>query len=293
MITKDNRTVLELAEESNTEGMIEVLREERREYVEKETKLREDNKKQVQDKPENKVQLDKSVEVDLEDDTNVVEVRICADFDVVNIFFQKSDEVVEDMECDQEAVDKVEDKSSASEPEEVKEDAPKSAASEEINSNKEDLGTPPVVTPGSPECNKENVNSDETVSSEDNNRDVPANKPKDAPKPKSPFTAVNPKQKESKTKPLTPGSRGAMLLSLSRRVGHDLGPQEVSAPVPRVPPSVTIQNVSVTVSPLRPWVKYAPSPSHASPSAGILKRSADDLDSSTEVRSENISRLFL
>ena len=79
--------MLELAEESNTEGMIEVLREERREYVEKETKLREDNKKQVQDKPGNKVQLDKSVEVDLEDDSNVVEVRICADFDVVNIFF--------------------------------------------------------------------------------------------------------------------------------------------------------------------------------------------------------------
>ena len=32
----------------------------------------------------------------------------------------------------------------------------------------------------------------------------------------------------------------------------------------------------------RPWMKYAPSPSHASPSVSILKRPADDLDSSIE-----------
>ena len=33
----------------------------------------------------------------------------------------------------------------------------------------------------------------------------------------------------------------------------------------------------------RPWVKYAPSPSSASPTASCLKRSADELDSSLEV----------
>ena len=33
----------------------------------------------------------------------------------------------------------------------------------------------------------------------------------------------------------------------------------------------------------RPWVKYAPSPSSASPTTSCLKRSADELDSSIEV----------
>ena len=47
--------------------------------------------------------------------------------------------------------------------------------------------------------------------------------------------------------------------------------------IPPIKPKVTPS--------LRPWVKYAPSPSHASPSAGILKskRTADDLDSSNDV----------
>ena len=35
----------------------------------------------------------------------------------------------------------------------------------------------------------------------------------------------------------------------------------------------------------RPWVKYAPSPSSASPTQSCLKRSADELDSSLEVNS--------
>jgi hypothetical protein len=41
----------------------------------------------------------------------------------------------------------------------------------------------------------------------------------------------------------------------------------------------------------RPWVKYAPSPSSASPTASCLKRSADELDSSLEVSSPQSDRL--
>ena len=139
---------------------------------------------------------------------------------------------------------------------------------------------------GSPECNKENVNSDDGV--EEDKKDQPS-KQIDPPKPKlkSPFTGVNTKHK----KPLTPGSRGAMILNLSRRVSLDQGNDttHVSPRVPmssqtRVPVSSQTRVQAVAVSPMRPWAKYAPSPSHASPSAGILKRSADDLDSPNDVR---------
>ena len=139
---------------------------------------------------------------------------------------------------------------------------------------------------GSPECNKENVNSDDGV--EEDKKDQPS-KQIDPPMPKlkSPFTGVNTKQK----KPLTPGSRGAMILNLSRRVSLDQGNDttHVSPRVPmssqtRVPVSSQTRVQAVAVSPMRPWAKYAPSPSHASPSAGILKRSADDLDSPNDVR---------
>merc|ERR1719379_2702882 len=104
-------------------------------------------------------------------------------------------------------------------------------------------------------------------------------------KPKSsPFTNVNPKQKKA----LTPGSRGAMLLNLSRRVSVD-----PSEPVVTRESRVQAQHVSVSVSPMRPWAKYAPSPSHASPSAGILKRSADDLDSPNDGSPVSAKRLRL
>ena len=131
---------------------------------------------------------------------------------------------------------------------------------------------------GSPECNKENVNSDDAV--EEDKKDQPS-KQIDPPKPKlkSPFTCVNTKQK----KPLTPGSRGAMILNLSRRVSLDQG-NDTTHVSPRVPVSSQTRVQAVAVSPMRPWAKYAPSPSHASPSAGILKRSADDLDSPNDVR---------
>ena len=129
-----------------------------------------------------------------------------------------------------------------------------------------------------PESNKENLSSEE---------ETDTNKPsltrlKELPtKTKSPFTAVNPRQPSKKA--VTPGgsSRGAMILNLSRRVS--LEPNSLPSPTgPPPPPPSSL--VSVSVSPLRPWVKYAPSPSHASPSASILKRPADDLDSSIEVR---------
>lgn len=142
------------------------------------------------------------------------------------------------------------------------------------------------TTPSSPEGNKENVNSDESVG-DDNSRE-PQPKLKEVPKAKSPFTTINPRQKTDNgggaKKPLTPGSRGAMLLNLSRRVSLDIA-QPPEPVVPRAQPSgsLTLNHVSVSVSPMRPWAKYAPSPSHASPSAGILKRTADDLDSSNDV----------
>ena len=129
-----------------------------------------------------------------------------------------------------------------------------------------------------PESNKENLSSEEE--SDTNKPSLTRLKEMPA-KAKSPFTAVNPRQPSKKV--VTPGgsSRGAMILNLSRRVS--LEPSSLPSPTgPPPPPASSL--VSVSVSPLRPWVKYAPSPSHASPSASILKRPADDLDSSIEVR---------
>ena len=124
------------------------------------------------------------------------------------------------------------------------------------------------------DSNKENVNSGDSSGS-DSSEKMP--KSREVTKPKSPFTTVAPRQKKA----LTPGSRGAMLLNLSRRASMETRDSEVArSPAPAASPITP----SMTQSPLRPWVKYAPSPSHASPSAGILKRSADDLDSSIEVR---------
>ena len=185
------------------------------------------------------------------------------------------------MDCDQEPQQKdIEDIAV-----EKEDDADKNENSLEAEENTEAQVVEPT-TPSSPEGNKENVNSDESVG-EDSNREPPA-RPKELPKAKSPFTNINSRQKDNNgggaKKPLTPGSRGAMLLNLSRRVSLDIAqPPEPSLP-PRAPTgSVSLNHVSVSVSPMRPWAKYAPSPSHASPSAGILKRTADDLDSSNDV----------
>ena len=100
---------------------------------------------------------------------------------------------------------------------------------------------------------------------------------------RSPFSASNSRQQR---KPTTPAgsSRGAMLLNLSRKV---LDTNSSSLPPPTPPSSL------VTVSPRRPWARYAPSPSHVSPSASILKRPADDMDSSTEESPVRAKRIRL
>merc|ERR1740128_918542 len=74
------------------------------------------------------------------------------------------------------------------------------------------------------ECNKENVNSGDSSETESTEKTAKA---KEVTKPKSPFTSVNPKQKKA----LTPGSRGAMLLNLSRRASQDTRDTE-AAPGP-------------------------------------------------------------
>ena len=100
---------------------------------------------------------------------------------------------------------------------------------------------------------------------------------------RSPFSASNSRQQR---KPVTPAgsSRGAMLLNLSRKV---LDTNSSTLPPPTPPSSL------VTVSPMRPWARYAPSPSHVSPSASILKRPADDMDSSTEESPVRAKRIRL
>ena len=133
-----------------------------------------------------------------------------------------------------------------------------------------------------PESNKENLSSEEetdsTKSSLTRLKELPPTKPK------SPFTAVNPRQPSKKAVTPSGSSRGAMLLNLSRRVSLDTNSlPSPTGPAPPAPVSLQPSLSMVTESPLRPWVKYAPSPSHASPSASILKRPADDLDSSIEV----------
>merc|ERR1719204_1795419 len=85
-------------------------------------------------------------------------------------------------------------------------------------------------------------------------------------KPKNPFTEL---------RRSTSSSRAAMLVSLAtgRRPSLDV----VSSPSPPLlSPKVPNDNQK------RPWVKYAPSPSSASPTTSCLKRSADELDSSIE-----------
>ena len=133
-----------------------------------------------------------------------------------------------------------------------------------------------------PESNKENQSSEEETETNKSSltrlKELPA-------KPKSPFTAVNPRQPSKKAVTPSGSSRGAMLLNLSRRVSLDTNslPSPTGPPPPPAPVSLQPGLAMVSESPLRPWVKYAPSPSHASPSASILKRPADDLDSSIEV----------
>jgi len=135
----------------------------------------------------------------------------------------------------------------------------------------------------SPDGNKENVQTNNTSgedTEESDSEKATANK-EEMFRQKSPFTALNPKQKKN----LSSGggtSRGAMLLNLSRKVSIDTH-------VPSSPQNMSPKPENVK----RPWMKYAPSPSHASPSASILKRPADDLDSSTEGSPVSAKRIKL
>ena len=67
--TSHGKTSFDLTEESNTEDVLDVLREERKDYVEM-----CENKVQTKIQEETKVQVDKSVDVDL--DTSDIEVRV-------------------------------------------------------------------------------------------------------------------------------------------------------------------------------------------------------------------------
>ena len=137
-----------------------------------------------------------------------------------------------------------------------------------------------------PESNKENLSSEEETDTSKSSltrlKELPTTTTTSTTKPKSPFTAVNPRQPSKKAVTPGGGSRGAMLLNLSRRVSVGLETNSLPSPTGPAPPPPPPASL-VSGSPLRPWVKYAPSPSHASPSASILKRPLDDLDSSTEV----------
>ena len=252
---------MDLVDECNTEGMIEVLREEREEHVicyEKRRQELEDKNAQASGQEEDKV--DKAMDVDL--DTNDLEVRYYQFSRLILSFcFQnKSDSA---LQCDP-----------APQTTNCDPDPNMRAEAEKLHDVPDGKDTASTS-----DCNKENVNSGDSSETETAERSAKA---KEVTKPKSPFTSVNPKQKKA----LTPGSRGAMLLNLSRRASQDTRDPEAAPLRSPAPAQLTASShASVAGSPLRPWVKYAPSPSHASPSAGILKskRTADDLDSSNDV----------
>merc|ERR1719220_858851 len=135
--------------------------------------------------------------------------------------------------------------------------------SEEASSN---------ATPVSPDSNKENLGSSSeggSVSQEKTEEDKdrsPIMTLGGLRKPKNPFTEL---------RRSTSSSRAAMLVSLA--TGRRPSLDAVSSPSPPLlSPKVPNDNQR------RPWVKYAPSPSSASPTASCLKRSADELDSSLE-----------
>ena len=257
---------MDLVDECNTEGMIQVLREERPDYVtcfEKQRQKQEEVIVTDSNVDQEKVQVDKAVDVDL--DINDLEVRFYQFSKLILTFcFQsKTDE----MECDPA-------------PLQTSNGNPDSDLTTE-SSKSNDVADGKDAASSSSDCNKENVNSGDSSETESTEKSF---KTKEVTKPKSPFTSVNPKQKKA----LTPGSRGAMLLNLSRRVSQDTRDSEAAlrSPIPGQLTGSAGAQAAVAVSPLRPWVKYAPSPSHASPSAGILKskRTAEDLDSSSDVR---------
>ena len=131
--TSHGKTSFDLTEESNTEDVLDVLREERKEYVEM-----CENKVQTKIQEETKVQVDKSVDVDL--DTSDIEVRdLNIQFLILTFYFQSKD--IEAMDC--EAAPNVGESETVTEPAKPVENVQKDSVSK------------PAVTSNSPECNKD------------------------------------------------------------------------------------------------------------------------------------------
>jgi len=137
------------------------------------------------------------------------------------------------------------------------------------------------------DANKENVSSNSDSEEAEKSETVEKSlSPPPVPqggRMKSPFTNLNDKIRGAgvshKLKQSGSNSRGAMLLSLatSRKASMDLASAPaIPSPSPLLSPSPKVESAK------RPWMKYAPSPSHASPTASCLKRTVDDLDSSIE-----------
>jgi len=142
----------------------------------------------------------------------------------------------------------------------------------------------------SPDANKENVSSEKETEICDDKVVLDIVREELRIK-SSPFTAINEKQKVKKS--VTGGSRGAMLLNLAtaRRASLDTGSLQTPTLMSPKPDSAPPGQVD---SSKRPWVKYNPSPSNASPSASILKRQrGEDLDSSMEGSPVSAKRMKL
>merc|ERR550519_2659078 len=111
----------------------------------------------------------------------------------------------------------------------------------------------------------------------------------------NPFTAVIEKHKaEIKKRPSLGSagtSRGAMLLSLSRRSSLDTfsRPPPAALGEPPASPAASFSSPKPELNKAMPWVKYKPSPSSASPSASILKRKGIDADASSNCEDSPVS----
>jgi len=267
---KSGKTVADLAESSDTQGMLQVIMEEKESLGK--MKLSEDKDILVE---KNDV-AEKAVLMEEGGDKNEAvpsQIPIVEDMECEN---------VEGNNCDE--MDKVGASSENHEPNSVINEALDTSdiVLEQPEGSKDTLASLHGRGSISPDGNKENVQTNST-SGEDTESDsekTTANK-EETLRMKSPFTALNPKQKKN----LSSGggtSRGAMLLNLSRKVSIDTH-------VPSSPQNMSPKPENVK----RPWMKYAPSPSHASPSASILKRPADDLDSSTEGSPVSAKRIKL
>jgi len=284
---KSGKNACTLAEESETQGMLQVIMEEtesrgrKKKPEEQEEKAEEEDSSSVRTSPR-----EKRPSVLPEDFIDPEQIHI-EDMGCENMPTKKKSNVA--------AADETCDDTENGAEENVETDK-NSVINEALNTSDIVLDNPAAVPDAnhltlqplegrgsvSPDANKENVQTN-NASGEDTESDSekgPAAK-EDTLRMKSPFTALNQKQKKS----LTSGggtSRGAILLNLSRRVSIDTH-------VPSSPQLMSPKPENVK----RPWMKYAPSPSHASPSASILKRPADDLDSSTEGSPVSAKRIRL